>query len=669
MKNTFSFKLFTVSVTIFFFAVPLYTQDIGGHRGGITALIHKGDEVISCGDDGFIVTWNIEQRAASRRFQLTTNKIETLVSHPQKDEICIVEAGGSNNYRISAWNYTQKQKLFSVRSAEPVTFINYSAKGSFIIAGGLNGNVLTLLDSETGSIVDIPDIPAGSIAFAATGRSERNMLLYQGEQENDLSFESSFISSEHEGQILYLDLDSGSVISHFQAPGNLSNPVIFNNNSFIAGINSDGLLLVDAASGAIFDSIENMDRDALLYPSNNELYCLSRENGETVLFRFSVNANRKLVTRQELPLSFDTDTVTSFAFNGSAVFASSRQGGLFLIGPRSTITPMTHNFQTRITEIAAGKENIAVLTEDGDLCFIPLDYRLLKRNQNITLVKKDGYGRITHFTAADEDRFMLWQSVNTRYAVQIVTADQESASANFLTGRFPLRAISSLDDGNGNGKLLVLDTAGNLSVYNTDKLSSGADFTFSSAGTVDAAFVNNEYIVLCRSAINNNSPFLFINFKTGETVPVFYDVRTALTVTAGKSGNVYVEAAERDGDGYKTAVIRLPLDRGSAPAKIFEYPQEAVHLSIAESAGRLAIACDSEGAFFIADEIINFERTNALPEKLLGRDGFFLSLDGEGNIAWHDSNGKILAVFSLLADQWTLQSDRKISGRLSRQPD
>ena len=668
MKNTFFFKLFTISTIVFFFAVQLYTQDIsGGHRGNITALIHKGDEVISSGDDGFIVIWNIDQRAALMRFQLTTYKIEALVSHPQKDEICIVEAGGPNNYRISAWNYRLKQKLFSVRSAEPVTFINYSARGSFIIAAGLNGSPLALLDSETGRIVDIPGIPAGSIAFAATGRSERNMLLYQTEYENNLSFESSFISSVHGGQILYLDLDSGSVTSHFQAPGNLSNPVIFNNNSFIAGINSDGLLLIDAASGAVFDSIENIDKDALLYPSNNELYCLSR----STLYRFSVNADGKLATRQEQPLSFDTGPVTAFVFNGSAVFASVN-GGLFILGPQNTISPMTHNFQTRITEIAAGRKNIAALTEDGDLCFIPLDYRLL-RNQNITLVKKDGYGWITHFTAAGEDQFILWQSANTRYTPQIITADLKATPANFLTGRFPLRAISSLDsngDGNSSGKLLVLDTAGNLSVYNADNISAGAGFTFSSAGAVDAAFVNDEYIILCRSAINNNSPFLFINYKTGETVPVFYGARTALTVTAGKSGNVYAETAEHDGDGYKTVVIKLSLDRGGAPATIFEYPQEAARLSIAESAGRLAVACDSEGAFFIADETISFERTSALPVKLLGCDEFFLSLDSEGNIAWHDSNnGKVLAVFNLRADQWILQNKGEISGRLSRRPD
>ncbi|MDR1838976.1 MAG: hypothetical protein LBQ93_05250, partial [Treponema sp.] len=107
MKNTFSLKFFTIPVILFFFAVPSYTQDTaGGHRGGITALIHKGNEVISSGDDGFIVIWDINQRISSRRFQLTTDKIEAIVSHPQNDNICIVEAGGPNNYRISAWNYT-----------------------------------------------------------------------------------------------------------------------------------------------------------------------------------------------------------------------------------------------------------------------------------------------------------------------------------------------------------------------------------------------------------------------------------------------------------------------------------------------------------------------------------------------------------------------------------
>jgi len=682
MKNTFSFKLLTALIVIFFLTIPSYAQDIdiaGGHRGGITALIHKGNEVISCGDDGFIVIWDINQRISLQRFQLTTDKIETIVSHPQNDNICIVEAAGPNNYRISAWNYTLKQKLFSVHSTEPVTFINYSARGSFIIAAGLNGSQLTLLDSETGRIIGIPDIPSGSIAFAATGRAERNILLYQAEHENDLLFELSFTRSLHEGQILYLNLDSGSVTGHFQAPGDMLNPVIFGNNSFIAGINSGGLLLVDAASGAILDSIENIGKDALLYPSNNELCCLSRKGTGTILYRFSVGADRKFVRQQELPLSFNAGTgpVTSFAFNGSAVFASSGQGNLFLLGSRNTILPMAHNFQTRITEIAAGQNSIAILTENGDLCFIPLDHRLLERTANITLVKKEGYTRITHLppaadTRSGKEQFILWQSANTRYNAQIIDSDEPAGFTFFSTGRFPLRAISS-----SNNRMLVLDTAGNLSLYNSQNIFSKADFTTSSPGAVDAAFINDEYLILCRNAINNNSPFLFLNFRTGETVPVFYGVEAALTVTALSSGNVYAETIERNGNMFTTAVIELSSalknTRTGSPARIFEYQGEAAYFSIAESARRTAISCGSEGAFFIANEILDrqkiyFERTNALPVKLLGCDGFFISLDGEGNIAWHDNrNGKVLAVFSLYADQWVLQSARKTSGGLLRQ--
>jgi hypothetical protein len=112
------------------------------------------------------------KKAASERFQLTFNEIRSLVSHPQKEEICIIEAGG--------------------------------------------------LDSSI--IVKQP----------------------------------SFAYPESKGQILYMSIDTGLLLNHFNAPDNLSNPVIFNNNSFLAGINSEGLLLVYAASETVFDIMEKL---------------------------------------------------------------------------------------------------------------------------------------------------------------------------------------------------------------------------------------------------------------------------------------------------------------------------------------------------------------------------------------------------------------------------
>jgi len=636
MKKTFLSSLFSL---LFLIAMPFSLNAVGGHRGNITGLIHKGGNVISSGEDGFIVTWNINQAAAVERFQLTTYRIQSMVSHPQKDELCIIEAAGFDNYRISAWNYAQKKKLFSVHSTQPITFINYSSSGSFIAAAGFNGSPLTLLSSSTGSVVSNIEIPAGNTILGVTGRGERNILLYQSD------------SDEHTGQILYVNLDSNSVVGSFQAPSDMTSPVVFDNNRFLAGVNSRGLQLVDAASGEVLDSMEEIERSALLYPVSDGFYCLNRRE----LYRFSIDRNGKLVTRQRTPVSFDAENpVTAFAYNESMIFASAL--GVFILGQQNRITPFSFNFQNRILEISAGEKNIAVLTENGDLFFLPLDYSSFSSSQNFKFTDKTNYTRLSHLSLSGEDNFILWQTANTRLPPQLLSANKpDGSNLSFLSGRSPLRVVSAFED-----RLLVLDTSGNLTVRATNSLtaSSRPDFTFSSVGAIDAVFVNRENIFLCRSVISNSSPFLSVNVTTGETVPRFYPAQAGLTVYS-RLGSIYAAVIDRDAGGLKTKFINLSPSAAPESSVVFEYPGEAANMSIAESSGRLAIACDSEGAKIYGNQVFNFERTNALPVKLQAARNLFLSLDNDGNIAWHDLNGKILAVFSLHEDRWTLSRDRE----------
>jgi len=646
-------------VLLFLITIPLYSQNItGGHRSGITALIHKGDEVISAGEDGFIVIWNIDRRAAIERFQLTTYRIDALVSHPLKDEICIVETGGIRNYRISAWNYKKREKLFTIHSDTPVTYINYSGSGNFLITAGFNGSPLVLLDSVTGEVLQEPEIPEGVLAFAATGTAERNMLLYQSEQKDEHFFE---------GQILYLDIETGSVTNRLQAPGYLNNIITFGNNRFLAGVNSAGLHLVDAVTGEVFDINENIERNALLYPSEYEFYCLSQRGGRAVLYDFSVSRNGQLVISKETPLPLASGgpvegPVGLFAFNNSCVFASAR-GNLLLLDRQNSIIQLEHGSQTRITEISSGKTNVAFLTENNDLFFIPLDYRLLKNDDTLSFANKQGYSRITFSPESHgdpgKDNFILWQSLNTRLAPQLVNRSGQADSLNFMINRFPLRSVSAL-----NNNILVLDSSGNLSVWSYNDLSAGTVFTFSSAGSINASFISNELLILCRSVINNNSPFLSVNFRTGETVPIPYSAQAGLLVNAGKSGSIYAVTAELTRDGMKTSVV--DISAAAAPEKIYEYRGEAVYFSLAESNNLLAVACESEGAVLFNGGKTYFERTNGLPVKLLGCDDFFISLDSEGNIVWYDNkNAKILAVFSIYEDRWKLKNGEEISGKLS----
>jgi WD40 repeat protein len=667
MKKVLSKKLFYFFLLFPFFAVQSFAADItSGHRGKITALLNIGENIISTGEDGFIVIWNTGQRAAVERFQLTTDRIEALAIHPLRKEICITETDGIGSYRISAWNYTLKKKLFSVNSTESVTYINYSAGGSFIIAAGFDGASLTLLNSETGEIVSVPEISHGSVALAVTGRAEQNMMLYQANYKNYLDNEFTYL--QHEGQILYLELESGSVSNRFPAPENLLNPFLFGNNRFIAGINSRGLLIVNAVTGEILDSAENIQRDALLCASDDGFYCLSRTNNSFVLYHYTVDRNGKLVMRRQISLPFDTaNQIHQLAYNKNVILASAQ--GLLLLDGQNRIIPMTTGKQTRITEIAAGEKTAALLTEDGDLFFLPLDYNLIKNNVTLNIKNNGSFTRITPIPPLSEkntDRFLLWQTDNTKSIPQIAYSNHSinDLNLNFMVGRFPLRSIST-----GYGNILTLDYAGNLSVYNLEKLSAKADFSYTSPGANDAVFINNQYIVLSRSTANNNSPFLFINYKTGETVRVPYNIQTGLTVYAGNSGNIYAESIEQEENKIKTVILGLSLT--NVPVRIFEYQGEATNLSIVESSKIPAIACDNEGAFIIGEKIIYFERTSGLPIKLLGCEKIFISLDSEGNISWHDNrDGKILAVFSLYPDQWKMMKktdNREISGKFSRQ--
>jgi len=147
-----------------------------------------------------------------------------------------------------------------------------------------------------------------------------------------------------------------------------------------------------------------------------------------------------------------------------------------------------------------------------------------------------------------------------------------------------------------NNRLLVLDTGGNITIRSTESLSSPAsasraDFTFSSVGAIDGSLINNDYFVVSRSVINNNSPFIYVNIRTSETVPVSYPAQAGIAVFSGSHG-VFAQAVERDNDGIKTTVVSLPPvssagARTGSAVRIFEYRGEASHLSMRNQAAIL----------------------------------------------------------------------------------
>ncbi|MDR1858035.1 MAG: hypothetical protein LBQ69_01040 [Treponema sp.] len=631
----------------------------GRHRGEVNAIIHRGDIVLSAGEDGFLEIWNTRSRAAEERFQLSPHSIIAMAGRPGSDEVCVVETDGFGLYRVSAWNYRQHRNIFTLRFTDPVSYVAYSMGGNFIIAARNGRSRLAFIDAATGELLQSPPSLAGNITLAATGRSERNMVVY--------------LST---GALSYWDLETGNETNHFEAPPNLFSPVLFSNSRFLAGVNTEGLALVHAASGELLGRDAAIPDGSLLCASDNALICLvQRTESAAELHRYTVDLSGHLVTTGQVSFSVSglgaDDHFTAMAASSaanSAVALGTASGSLVTVGTNGRAQLLGAADRTQITDAAVAGSTIAFAAEGGTMGFIPLDYRQLTARRTIQVEKNAaGHNRVTAYARENGggDQFIFWQDRNTqgRPALRSSRPGAEAYELVDISLKSPIRSAASFG-----GKILLLDSTGNISVISPFDGES-RPFTFFSMGLMDAALVDRDRLIIGRSALSGNTPFMVINVNTGETVPLPYPSQAGITVYRGSSGSIYAaaissQAPDGEADGSITSILQLSLENAASSVTLVDFHEEDTQLSLAETPEGIAATIGGEGAaIYSTGGIEQIDRTNGLPLRLIDGGQYLIKVDMDGNIAWHDNRGgSLLAVFRLHQNGWTLQTDRRTVG-------
>jgi hypothetical protein len=650
----------------------------GPHQGAVRALLSvpAGEQspedqcILSAGDDGFIERWDLRGAKGpakvptepalfpTDRFQISPYAISAMVKHPEKSELCAVENGGLGRYRISVWNYPEKERRFTLSFPDPLRYVTYSASGSFIIVSGMNG--LVFIDSVTGeTLPGDPFTGLGSISLAVTGRSERSMLVY---------LQAGFIS--------YWNLESGDEASRRNAPANLSSPVLFGSNRYLAGIDAGGLVILDAVSAEIVIRNPAVPRTAFLSAENDstELACLIPGTGKAPeYFKWEIDQDENLAVREHFFLPSHPE-ITSFLVSqdGRGIYGTaSGEAGIvnaaraakprFDASAQAGTPGFSPDDQDRIVEAAVSGGSIAFFTENKRLGFLPLNYSRV--NGSVPLAATSGYTRIS---GTGGDQFLFWDTERGGRLPLVVQAggDLSGERGDFIEkpGTRPLLSASVRD-----GKVLMLDSSGNVLIYGAGK----RIFTHVSRDAMDAAFIDDENIILARSAVSGNAAFLKINTVNGETVPIDIPASAGVRVYSGASGKVYGAVIRENtrgaynshgGTGLKTAIFALDTAKPSLSRMLAEYSGEDTYFAIAESGGIAAaiLEGDRAAAFPEDKKSFHFERSPGLPLRLLDGGSFFISLDSEGAICWHEQKtGKLLAVFRLYGDAWMMHTERE----------
>jgi hypothetical protein len=622
---------------------------VNGHRGPVNVLLYDhGGHILSAGVDGFLGVWDIPAHAAVEHFQLSPFSIVSMVLRPDKPEIALIEQGYPGFYRVSAWNYETKQKLFIRSFKEPVSYINYSGGGNFLIVVQESKTGAFFINAETGDDIHTPLTVKGIITFAATGRSERTMITYVS---------SGFLS--------YWELKTGEEIRRLSVPPAILSPVLLGNNNVFAGFDSDGLVIINALSGDIIARDPAVSPGILVPEASEPLEFLCYSAGRAAYFSLAPKGG--LEQTRWLTASVPGG-ITSAVSAGRIPVLGSADGKVRSFDQWGNIKVMDAAEQLTFQDMAVSGGVFAFIGGTDSIGFLPLNYTAIK---NEGIIQLEGVRNYTHITPESErnydepGKFILWRSDGSReYSmtndIPIPAMDRNPSGTTkridralitpAVTGE-SLLSVSMLMD-----QVLFLDTGGNITV---SSLTEEKIFPFFSQGALDAAFLDNENIIIGRSTGTGGSPFLMVNLPSGETVPLDYPSSVGLRIYRSLTGALYGGVVALVSGNTKTGIVKLDITRPDHSELLMEYQGEDIGFDMAECNGTWASTLGQDGALiYQSGGMVPFERTSGLPIRIFGGINCFLAIDKDGSITWHDpESGKILALLRLYDTEWFLSKE------------
>ena len=109
------------------------------HKKAVTSLDFnlEGDLFVSSSEDGKLIVW--EWKLRKQQFEIEINdRITDLSTHPLRNEIALVTAGGS----LEIWSLSTGSQLHTINKSEHAhTSIEYDSHGQRIIIGLEDGTV------------------------------------------------------------------------------------------------------------------------------------------------------------------------------------------------------------------------------------------------------------------------------------------------------------------------------------------------------------------------------------------------------------------------------------------------------------------------------------------------------------------------------------------------
>lgn len=610
-----------------------------GHDGKVNTIVtaettsNKDSSFYSTDGNGFIVKWSAD--GMGDHYQISNYKIELLAKNPNSGNIAIYETDGYSKYRVSVIDWRSFSRKYTKYFQTPVTAINFSEKGSYLLVGTADVGSTYIYDANTGRLrKQLSDAP-GMVSLIKSSPTEKNLMLYSSA-----------------GNIVYYETSTYKVKQKVNAEKNLKQTILFGTgnriNCFVAGVKDNFIYILNSMNGKTIGR----------FSATKPFICTSKDPKEEGLYFISSSGkkmNLQLIDNTMLDTMISTKTnkidnpipprqINSFsALTGGEVFTSvqknrekiiigTTKGNIYSLSPSEEIefdslTPITENMYEKIYDISSGTQNFYMLTNNG------LFKSSFEKKQIAKISVNPGYTNIEKFG----EKVLFW-SKNSSKSVQVI--DLENTDAGISTIFTPNGNLNSLHI--YNDKVVTVQGHSNVLVYD---INSGSNiYSYTGTSIEDAILVNETDLYIAKTKISvTDSPLMYINLITKETVSIDIDAQVAYSLSYNpdrSTNDFYGVLITYKGSESVTSIFDYNLSSKSMKtvfstsdenSDVFTYLHNDIIYSNIGNSQLYSINLSSKRTTL-------YRRSASIPAKIQATQDRLAVLNRDGSISWYNTN-------------------------------
>ncbi|MCR4734631.1 MAG: hypothetical protein K5829_06495 [Treponema sp.] len=452
-----------------------------------------GPSYFSAGDDGFIVKWTEDNQG--EHYQLSDVGIKLISCSPTANLIAVYESDGGSVNRVSVWDWTTLTRKYQKKFSDSVTSLNFSANGTYLIAGTATVDGVVFIKTSTGAYTNKVKANTGIVNYTHTSKTEKTCATYSPT-----------------GNLAYYNLQNGNLKQRYSIVQGLTQTVMYNNDIFFAGVKDDTIYIVNAYKGNTVSTIQANNPIILSTESDYDLYYLEYDRRNNYEIKMVESLNTSSVSN---PRSIKTmrgprgdSVITVGTKDGQYAYFGSRNGSLYKTEIESSITTenlteLTEDIYSKIYGSAAGESDFFFLTKDS----------IYKSSYDTGIVDKlVSTSGETQITAYKDNQMILW-SKGTRNPVSLMDLDKKT-STKLFTPANSLQSVKVCGD-------YIVEIESNSTVNLYDMMKKTFKEVYTGTGIEDAVMLNDGMMYIAKSSSTNPKvPLLKVNPDTMETIPV-----------------------------------------------------------------------------------------------------------------------------------------------------